>query len=168
MHAIRSTLRKRSPHARGFQILLAVGIAATSCAHATEHTIEPYRSDKAKAFILSKRAAVQCYLATEDRRLQPIRAFTTDGCSRFPDAEWNQSCCVEHDIAYWCGGDAEARREADAEFGRCIGGSKGAFMGWMMETGVRVGGHPIFPTSYRWGYGHSYRATYPSKVANEK
>jgi hypothetical protein len=97
--------------------------------------------------------------------VRPIRPFVTDGCSRFPDTEWNTSCCVEHDILYWCGGDASARREADAEFGRCVSQEKGAFVGWMMETGVRIGGHPIFPSSYRWGYGHSYRLTYPSAVA---
>jgi hypothetical protein len=28
----------------------------------------------------------------------------------------------------------------------------------------RAAGHPAFPTSYRWGYGHSYRMSYPSAV----
>jgi hypothetical protein len=84
--------------------------------------------------------------------------------SSFPDTEWNLDCCVEHDIAYWCGGDAAEREAADAEFGRCVGENKNTFVGWVMETGVRLGGHPIFPTSYRWGYGHPYRMSYPSAV----
>ena len=86
----------------------------------------------------------------------------TDGCSRFPDTEWNTHCCVEHDIAYWCGGTADDRAEADAAFGECVAEGAGSVMGWIMESGVRVGGAPIFPSSYRWGYGHPYVGGYPS------
>ena len=39
----------------------------------------------------------------------PSYPFTTDGCTLWPDGFW-QSCCVEHDMAYWCGGSAEERR----------------------------------------------------------
>ncbi|MCP4907919.1 MAG: hypothetical protein GY910_23350 [bacterium] len=112
----------RSPHHR-FRILvcaLAAVAAQVSCAGPTEHVVEPYRSSKAKAFVLSKRAAAQCVLSGQNDRIRPTRPIVTDGCSRSPDTVWKLSCCVEHDIAYWCGGDAEARRTADAALGRCV------------------------------------------------
>ena len=149
----------------GVVAILSIGLA--SCTSSSEHTIEPYRSSPVQALVLEMRASARCLLSGENDHIQPIRSFTTDGCSSFPDTEWNLSCCVEHDIAYWCGGDAEARAAADAEFGRCVAENKNALVGWTMRTGVRMGGHPIFPTSYRWGYGHPYRWSYPSAVAGE-
>ena len=113
------------------------------------------------------KAAAECFLLGRNDRIQPVRSFTTDGCSLFPDADWNLECCVEHDIAYWCGGEADERRDADATFGRCVAGNSNAFLGWLMKTGVRVGGHPIFLTPYRWGYGHPYRPFYPSAVPKD-
>ena len=155
--------------ARLVAVLFASALAGffAACAAPTEHSIEPYRSSPLLAFVLSARASTQCLLSGQNGRIQPLRPFATDGCSAFPDAEWSQACCVEHDIAYWCGGDASARRAADAELGRCVAERKNAFMGWLMEAGVRFGGHPIFPTSYRWGYGHAYRPFYPSAVADD-
>ena len=152
-----------------FARLLATSVflGVAGCTGPTEHTIEPYQSSRVQALILETRAAAQCLLTGENQFVQPIRSFTTDGCSNFPDAEWNTSCCIEHDIAYWCGGGAEARAEADAKFGRCVSENMNGLMGWLMESGVRMGGHPIFPTSYRWGYGHAYRMSYPSAVKED-
>jgi hypothetical protein len=148
-------------------LLGLIVLSVAGCTAATEHTIEPYQSNAVKGFVLTQRAAAQCLLFGQNDRVQPIRSFTTDGCSMFPDTESNQPCCIEHDIAYWCGGSAEARRKADAEFGRCVSENSNDLMGFVMEKGVRIGGHPFFPTPYRWGYGHAYRPIYPSAVADD-
>jgi hypothetical protein len=37
-----------------------------------------------------------------------------------------------------------------------------------MLAGVRVGGSPLFPTSYRWGYGWSYQRGYQPLSEREK
>lgn len=145
-------------------LIALVVLAASGCAP-SRHTLEPYRSDPVAGAALSARAAEQCTESGRNQGVQPDRIFITDGCSRVLDTAWNTACCVEHDIAYWCGGDRAARLQADTEFGQCIAGETNAFVGWVMKTGVRIGGHPVFPSSYRWGYGHPYRATYPSAVA---
>ena len=49
----------------------------------------------------------------------PASAFTTDGCTLWPNGTW-QSCCVDHDMVYWCGGSATERRLADEQLRRCI------------------------------------------------
>ena len=139
----------------------ALGAIALLCACANNHSIEPYRSDPEAGHALRDRAAERCRAHRGPTAVPPERAFATDGCSRFPDTEWNQACCIEHDIDYWCGGDAAARKLADQTFGRCIADRKNGFYGWLMETGVRFGGHPIWPTGYRWGYGDAYRWGYP-------
>jgi len=38
----------------------------------------------------------------------------------------------------------------------------------LMLAGVRVGGSPYFPTSYRWGYGWSYSRFYKPLTEEEK
>ena len=80
----------------------------------------------------------------------PPDTFTTDGCTWFPDGKW-QSCCVEHDVTYWCGGSAEAREQADEQLRACVA-DKGGPAG-LMHIGVRAGGHPYTPAPWRWGYG---------------
>lgn len=37
----------------------------------------------------------------------------------------------------------------------------------LMLAGVRVGGSPIWPTSYRWGYGWSYPKWYAELTEDE-
>jgi len=133
-----------------------------ACAAPTRHVPEPWASDPEAGALLAARAAAACQTSGGSGGVQPVRPFVTDGCSRFPDTEWNTQCCVEHDIAYWCGGTSEERAAADAAFGDCIAARAGGFMGWFMEAGVRVGGAPVFPTPYRWGYGHPYSGGYPS------
>jgi hypothetical protein len=90
----------------------------------------------------------------------PEEPFVTDGCSLWPDDGWADPCCVVHDERYWCGGRASERAEADAALRRCVDERAGAFVAWLMWVGVRAGGHPIFPTWYRWGYGRDYRPWY--------
>ncbi len=146
-------------------LLLVVVLAGVSaCASPRSHTPEPYASDPVAAQALTERAHEFCAASGRNSGVSPIRDFVTDGCSRFPDFEWNVECCVEHDIAYWCGGTAEERLEADRVFGQCVSTNTNGFVGGLMRSGVRLGGHPFFPSSYRWGYGHAYRPGYPSAI----
>lgn len=88
-----------------------------------------------------------------------LQPFTTDGCSRFPDrspigkADWCH-CCVAHDLAYWRGGTAAQRLQADLDLKACVLQASGDnTLATLMFNGVRIGGGPEFDTPYRWGYG---------------
>ena len=141
----------------------AIGVACAAVACSTpHHTPEPYRSNPVAAAALSERAAAHCAAETPDAP-QPVKPFLTDGCSRFVDAEWSLACCIEHDIKYWCGGSPEQRAAADEAFGECVAANTADVVGKAVELGVRVGGHPVLPTGYRWGYGHEYSAGYPEE-----
>lgn len=103
-----------------------------------------------------------------------LRPFTTDGCSMFPDRDTTSGkdwrcCCVAHDLAYWRGGTAEERSAADAELRVCVQAATGdVALGRTMHSGVRVGGTPYLPTSYRWGYGWGYGRFYRPLTALEQ
>jgi hypothetical protein len=141
--------------------LLALAVLCfTLACSATHHGPEPYRSDPVVGADLSARAAAFCAAENPDAP-QPVKPFLTDGCSLFIDANWDLDCCIEHDIKYWCGGSAEQREAADRAFGECVGANSARIVGKEMELGVRVGGHPIWPTRYRWGFGHDYTGGYP-------
>lgn len=103
-----------------------------------------------------------------------LQPFTTDGCSLFPDralvgrADWCH-CCVAHDIAYWRGGTADARREADRELQTCVlKASNDKALADLMLAGVRTGGGPYFNTPYRWAYGWPYGRTYQALTPQEQ
>ena len=95
-----------------------------------------------------------------------LRAFTSDGCSLFPDGDFNHrklwcDCCLEHDIAYWRGGTSEQRLQADRQLHDCVlSKTNNNILADMMFAGVRLGGGPIFPNWYRWGYGWNYGRGY--------
>jgi len=82
---------------------------------------------------------------------KPDYIFTTDGCTRWFDGSW-ASCCIVHDISYWCGGSEQERNEADRELKQCVN-RKMNMMGNIMYAVVDIGGHPWLPTPWRWGYG---------------
>lgn len=101
-------------------------------------------------------------------------AFTSDGCSLFPDAspigdsDWC-SCCYIHDISYWMGGTAEQRLAADAALKACvIEKTSSKTLAFLMYQGVRVGGTPYLKTSFRWGYGWEHARKYQSLTALEQ
>ena len=102
-----------------------------------------------------------------------IKTFTTDGCSDFPDGTrshkdlWHQ-CCVAHDLKYWAGGTFDERLQADLELRACVKAVGQPAIADLMLTGVRVGGSPWWPTSYRWGYGWPYTHGYGALTPNEK
>ncbi|QNM94931.1 hypothetical protein [Chitinimonas koreensis] len=95
--------------------------------------------------------------------------FTTDGCSGGMSWIWRrvlrrrppwEHACVSHDLAYWRGGSAADRRHADAMLAArvCMNGHPvWAFTMWLA---VRIGGHPLLPTPWRWGYGFPYPTSY--------
>lgn len=94
-----------------------------------------------------------------------LKPFTSDGCSAFPDGTLQQqslwlNCCIKHDLAYWKGGTYQERLDADLGLEQCVTGIGEPNVGKLMLAGVRVGGSPYWPTSYRWGYGWSYPRGY--------
>lgn len=104
---------------------------------------------------------------------ETIKPFTSDGCSVFPDGTFEEkqlwlSCCTEHDYAYWKGGTYHERLEADRALRHCVAKVEQPIVATLMFTGVRVGGSPIFPTPFRWGYGWSYPRWYKALDEIEK
>ncbi|MGD8595188.1 MAG: hypothetical protein PVF82_20340, partial [Gammaproteobacteria bacterium] len=103
-------------------------------------------------------ASILCLSACSSDELKP---FTSDGCSSFPDGTMKQqslwlSCCVKHDLSYWKGGTYQERLEADLSLEQCVADIGEPNVAKLMLAGVRVGGSPYWPTTYRWGYGWSY------------
>ena len=140
-----------------FLVLLALGCAPTY------HRAPSYRFDRLAATELETRAQRWCEERGEPAG-PPSLPFATDGCSMWPDGMFTgdawQSCCVEHDIAYWCGGPPRLRAEADETLRRCVVESFARWMGALMHAGVALKGHPWVPAYWRWGYGHDYPAPY--------
>lgn len=100
--------------------------------------------------------------------------FRTDGCSLFPDGDaqsarrWS-GCCVTHDLAYWRGGTAQERRRADHALRDCVLARSGRpRLAEAMYRGVRVGGTPLMPTPFRWGYGWGYGRGYAALTPGEQ
>ena len=109
-----------------------------------------------------------CSSVAKDR----LKPFTSDGCSSFPDGTFRQnelwlSCCVEHDKAYWLGGNYQQRKEADIALKVCVERVGEKAIAKLMMAGVRVGGSPYWPTSYRWGYGWDYFRGYDEPTEKE-
>ena len=98
--------------------------------------------------------------------------FTSDGCSSFPDGTLKQkqlwlSCCVAHDKSYWVGGSYQQRVDADNELEACVEKVGEKAIAKLMLAGVRVGGSPYWPTSFRWGYGWDYPRGYQELTEEE-
>jgi len=96
---------------------------------------------------------------------EDLSPFSSDGCSGFPDGTLAQktlwlNCCTAHDLSYWQGGSYQQRLEADQELKNCVAQTGQAEIAKLMLAGVRVGGTPLFPTSFRWGYGWGYPRGY--------
>lgn len=103
-----------------------------------------------------------------------LHAFTTDGCSLFPDgdaedrARWSD-CCVAHDQAYWRGGTAAERKQADRDLRACVlARTARPMLAGLMYRGVRVGGMPLVPTPFRWAYGWTYGRGYAPLTPEEQ
>lgn len=140
----------------------AAGFGLLGCV--THHTVEPYRSDPSAAAWLESEAERICR-AMETSAGVPARVFVTDGCSGIPDGD-KVSCCVAHDVPYWCGGSRDQRRHADHCLARCIAERGQHVLGWVLGTGVRLTAHPRVPFGWRWGYGWDYPASYDESPAD--
>jgi hypothetical protein len=102
-----------------------------------------------------------------------LRPFATDGCTLFPDGTSEHKdlwlhCCVDHDHKYWMGGAKEDRLKADRELRACVAAVGEPKTGALMMAGVRAGGTPYLPTSWRWGYGWPYLRGYKPLTDGEK
>lgn len=102
-----------------------------------------------------------------------LKDFTTDGCSSFPDGTIQQNalwkyCCVVHDYSYWQGGSYENRKTADKALQDCVAQVGEPEIAKLMLAGVRVGGSPYLPTSFRWGYGWPWPRGYKPLNEEEK
>ena len=105
------------------------------------------------------------FLFAASYRTQTLKPFTSDGCSAFPDGTRKQkelwlTCCTAHDFAYWKGGSYNDRLIADKKLQACVAEVGRKKTAALMLAGVRVGGSPFWPTSFRWGYGWSYPRFY--------
>lgn len=94
-----------------------------------------------------------------------LKPFTSDGCSAFPDGTFEQKtlwlqCCQQHDFDYWQGGTYQQRLASDNRLQSCVSQVGEPTIAALMLAGVRVGGTPYLPTSFRWGYGWSYPRWY--------
>ena len=93
--------------------------------------------------------------ANSEKKIQP---FSSDGCSAFPDGTLSnptawQHCCYNHDLSYWPGGSRAERLLADRELVSCVANAGYPLTGKLMYAGVRLGGTPVLPTPFRWGFG---------------
>jgi len=101
-----------------------------------------------------------------------LKPFTSDGCSSFPDGTFEQkdlwlSCCRKHDYDYWKGGTYQARLDSDKALRICVADVGEPEIASLMLAGVRVGGTPFLPTTFRWGYGWPYPRFYGELTASE-
>lgn len=137
--------------------------AIAACTSLSHHTVAPYDHDPAQAAAIEAEAAQWCRDHGEPAG-PPTVPFRFDGCSWWLDCDY-RDCCQAHDYAYWCGGSAEARAQADEVLRACVAKKHGRAYARMMWLGVRAGGHPIVPLYFRWGYGHPYAGGYEDAPA---
>src|SRR5690606_18656289 len=112
------------PDVRRFALLTALVAVSAACTPVRTTLPPPYPVD-GRTFDtteqLAEYAERRCREASGGE-LPPNR-FTTDGCSVWPDGrkkpdEGWLTCCISHDVAYWCG--AGIRRDADQAFRACL------------------------------------------------
>lgn len=110
-----------------------------------------------------------CAFTTADT----LRPFTSDGCSYFPDGTFEQgelwlSCCQQHDFLYWQGGTYQQRLAADQALQICVAETGESTIATLMLAGVRMGGVPWIPTSFRWGYGWPRMRSYAALSVSQQ
>lgn len=110
------------------------------------------QSDNFSIEQLESTSIAMCTAQRGSTDLLPPRPFKTDGCSFWPDSVWT-NCCIEHDIAYWCGGTYNQRSVADKRLQSCVAETGHPKTGLFMRLGVRMTGTWLLPTPWRWGFG---------------
>ncbi len=107
---------------------------------------------------IRERASATCAKQDPQEPLPPT-PFTTDGCTLWPNGmaghDWT-SCCVVHDMAYWCGGPAPERLQADRELRACVTQQGSSVNALAMYIGVRLNAAWWNPAPWRWGYGRKW------------
>lgn len=78
----------------------------------------------------------------------------SEGSSLAPDI--SLQCCIQHDQAYYYGGSVPDRHRADVAFRQCLQDEGWPVLSWVYYSEVRIGGHPIVPLWFRWGFGLPY------------
>ena len=111
--------------------------------------------------------------ACSSNPIEDLTPFTSDGCSSFPDGTLKQKqlwldCCVAHDKAYWMGGTYQERLDADKALESCVKQVGEKAIAKLMLAGVRVGGSPYWPTSFRWSYGWDFTRGYDELTSEER
>lgn len=98
----------------------------------------------------------------EERNLPaPPRAFRYDGCTMFPDRipyHDLREVCLQHDIAYWAGGERSLQREINLEFRDAVihTGPLGPYLAPVMYIAVEKLGDGLFSryvSHSNWGFG---------------
>jgi hypothetical protein len=113
-----------------------------------------------------------CVIFSSIVNADTLKPFTSDGCSAFPDGTLEQktlwlACCKNHDVDYWQGGTYQQRLASDKTLKQCVEEVGEPEIAALMLAGVRVGGTPYLPTTFRWGYGWSYPRLYGPLSAEE-
>lgn len=109
---------------------------------------------KVVVLILLSFVGVSC----QTSRPLELSVFRSDGCSGFPDGTisevdlWKEDCYV-HDRAYWVGGTRKERKSADQKLRDGLRGKGKPIIAEVVYAGVRIGGTPLLPTPWRWGFG---------------
>ena len=78
----------------------------------------------------------------------------SEDCSLAPDI--TLQCCIQHDQAYYYGGSRPDRHSADVAFRQCLQEEGWPVLSWVHYGAVRIGGHPLVPLWFRWGFGLLY------------
>ena len=78
----------------------------------------------------------------------------SDGCTLIGDGNF-RDCCVAHDKDFFRGGSRQERRDSDKRLYECVckKGTWNKLAAPFIWLGVRIGGLPFLPTSFRWGFG---------------
>lgn len=121
-----------------------------------------------------KNITVLLFFSTSFAFAQGLSDFQSDGCSQFPDGTFSDQdlwceCCIIHDLAYWQGGTAEQKHQADLALSHCVAKKTGdELLARTMYLGVTLGGSAYYLTWYRWGYGWPYGRGYKALTAIEQ
>lgn len=144
-----------------WRLLLVAVFSSAGCTPSNSTIRPPYVLEGAE-FDESQLHALAIARCAATSQTVPEHSFTTDGCTMWPDDSW-LSCCIEHDLRYWCGGTEANREEADQGLRSCMSGEHHKIAGATMYFGVRAFGHPLWPFSWRWGYGRAWPSLYRSE-----
>lgn len=117
-------------------------------------------------YILSKKYTKEEY---EYVKNHPEADTKFDGCSGGLSYLWRlfykkdtpwESCCDKHDRPYFLGGTSKERLNADKELKQCVANTGNNSWANLMYSLVRIGGTPLLPFPWRWGFGKPYYTPY--------